>query len=106
MYLILFFYNTILYAVPVWSGVNVAGVRLKDISPKMGTDDDPENWKSIHKDVIQSAYEIIKLKGFTNWAIGLSAAALANTILSNQHNVHAVSVMVKVNIFLNNIVLI
>ncbi|CAH1098730.1 unnamed protein product [Psylliodes chrysocephalus] len=82
-------------SVPVWSGVNVAGVRLKDISPKMGTDDDPENWKSIHKDVIQSAYEIIKLKGFTNWAIGLSAAALANTILSNQHNVHAVSVMVK-----------
>ncbi|CAG9864519.1 unnamed protein product [Phyllotreta striolata] len=82
-------------SVPVWSGVNVAGVRLKDISPKLGTDDDPECWKVIHRDVVQSAYEIIKLKGFTNWAIGLSAAALANTILTNQHNVHAVSVLVK-----------
>ncbi|CAH1098731.1 unnamed protein product [Psylliodes chrysocephalus] len=82
-------------SVPVWSGVNIAGVRLKDIAPKMGDDDDPELWKKVHKDVIDAAYQIIKLKGFTNWAIGLSAAALTNTILTNQHNVHAVSVMVK-----------
>ncbi|XP_056648198.1 L-lactate dehydrogenase isoform X1 [Diorhabda sublineata] len=82
-------------SVPVWSGVNVAGVRLKDIQPKMGTDDDPEGWKKLHADVINAAYEIIKLKGYTNWAIGLSAASLTNTILKNLHNVHAVSVLVQ-----------
>ncbi|CAH1137422.1 unnamed protein product [Phyllotreta striolata] len=82
-------------SVPVWSGVNVAGVRLKEVSPKLGEDDDPELWKKVHKDVIEAAYQIIKLKGFTNWAIGLSAASLANTVLTNQHNVHAVSVMTK-----------
>lgn len=82
-------------SVPVWSGVNVAGVRLKDVQPKMGSDDDPEAWKKLHSDVINAAYEIIKLKGYTNWAIGLSAASLTNTILKNLHNVHAVSVLVQ-----------
>ncbi|XP_030745186.1 L-lactate dehydrogenase-like [Sitophilus oryzae] len=59
-------------SVAVWSSVNVAGTRLKDINPKVGTETDPENWRAIHKQVIQSAYEVIKLKGFTNWGIGLS----------------------------------
>uniref|UniRef100_A0A6P7FG82 L-lactate dehydrogenase n=1 Tax=Diabrotica virgifera virgifera TaxID=50390 RepID=A0A6P7FG82_DIAVI len=87
--------SVLLFVVPVWSGVNVAGVRLKDVQSKVGTDDDPEEWKKIHAQVVNSAYEIIKLKGYTNWAIGLSAASLANTILKNLHHVHAVSVMVK-----------
>lgn len=37
----------------MWSGVNIAGVSLKDLNPKMGDDDDPENWKLIHKKVIE-----------------------------------------------------
>ncbi|CAG9826517.1 unnamed protein product [Diabrotica balteata] len=84
-----------LFLIPVWSGVNVAGVRLKDVQPKVGTDDDPEEWKKLHLEVVNSTYEIIKLKGYTNWAMGLNAASLANTVLKNLHHVHAVSVMVK-----------
>jgi len=38
--------------VAVWSAVNVAGTRLRDIAPKVGMDDDPENWQKVHKDVI------------------------------------------------------
>jgi len=30
----------------------VAGTRLRDVAPKVGTDDDPENWAQVHKDVI------------------------------------------------------
>lgn len=37
---------------PVWSGVNVAGVTLKDVYPALGTDNDKENWKEVHKNVI------------------------------------------------------
>jgi L-lactate dehydrogenase len=44
-----------------------------------------------------SAYEVIKLKGYTSWAIGLSVAALAQSILRNGYNVHAVSTLVKVS---------
>lgn len=83
--------------VPVWSGVNVAGVRLRDLDPKVGTKDDPENYGDIHKQVVSSAYEVIKLKGYTSWAIGLSVANLASAMLRNSGQVHAVSTMVKVS---------
>ncbi|KAF3825610.1 hypothetical protein GH733_005592 [Mirounga leonina] len=61
-----------LSSVPVWSGVNVAGVSLKDLHPDLGTDADKEQWEEVHKQVVGSAYEVIKLKGYTSWAIGLS----------------------------------
>lgn len=38
--------------VPVWSGVNVAGVSLQGLNPQMGTDADSEDWKSVHKLVV------------------------------------------------------
>ncbi|XP_044259383.1 L-lactate dehydrogenase isoform X3 [Tribolium madens] len=88
-------------SVAVWSGVNIAGVRLRELNPNMGTDRDEEHWDQLHKDVINSAYEIIKLKGYTNWAIGLSVASLAQSILKNSHNVHAVSVNVKGHVGIN-----
>lgn len=39
--------------VALWSGVNVAGVRLRDINPALGSDDDQENWGDIHRQVVQ-----------------------------------------------------
>lgn len=88
-----------LLSVAIWSSVNVAGVRLREINAAVGTENDPENWKDIHKQVIMSAYDVIKLKGYTSWAIGLSVASLASSILRNSNNVHAVSTNVKVCIF-------
>ncbi|XP_044125395.1 L-lactate dehydrogenase A chain [Bufo gargarizans] len=82
-------------SVAVWSGVNVAGVSLKTLNPDMGTDNDKENWKEVHKQVVDSAYEVIKLKGYTSWAIGLSVADLAETTLKNLRRVHPISTMVK-----------
>ena len=82
-------------SVAIWSGVNVAGVRLRELNPSVGTSEDPENWTDIHKQVIMSAYDVIKLKGYTSWAIGLSVASLASSILRNSNNVHAVSTYVK-----------
>ncbi|XP_038260423.1 L-lactate dehydrogenase A chain [Dermochelys coriacea] len=82
-------------SVPVWSGVNVAGVSLKALHPDLGTDTDKEHWKEVHKQVVDSAYEVIKLKGYTSWAIGLSVADLAETIMKNLKRVHPISTMVK-----------
>ncbi|CAH2985478.1 unnamed protein product [Chilo suppressalis] len=82
-------------SVPVWSGVNIAGVRLSDLNPKIGTEADTENWKETHEMVVTSAYEVIKLKGYTSWAIGLSLSQLARAILSNANSVHAVSTYLK-----------
>ncbi|KAK9747449.1 lactate/malate dehydrogenase, alpha/beta C-terminal domain [Popillia japonica] len=82
-------------SVAVWSGVNIAGVRLKELNPKVGTDSDPENWKDLHKQVVESAYNVIKLKGYTSWAIGMTVASIASSILHNIGNIHALSVLVK-----------
>lgn len=80
----------------MWSGVNIAGVRLNDLNPEIGKDEDPENWKEIHESVVKSAYEVIKLKGYTSWAIGLSLSQLARAILTNANSVHPVSTYIKV----------
>ncbi|XP_013849955.2 L-lactate dehydrogenase A chain isoform X1 [Sus scrofa] len=82
-------------SVPVWSGVNVAGVSLKNLHPELGTDADKEHWKAVHKQVVDSAYEVIKLKGYTSWAIGLSVADLAESIMKNLRRVHPISTMIK-----------
>lgn len=80
-------------SVAVWSGVNVAGTRLQEIHPHIGQPDDPENWEQIHKDVVNGAYEIIKLKGYTSWAIGIMVSALCNAILKNQRTIYALSTL-------------
>jgi len=78
-------------SVAVWSGVNVAGVG---ISNEQG--DDNEGWKKdIHKKVVESAYEIIQLKGYTSWAIGLSVATIVKAIMSNSRQVFALSTNIK-----------
>jgi len=82
-------------SVAVWSGVNIAGVSLKQLNPKMGDDNDPEQWKSVHRQVIDSAYEIIKLKGYTSWAIGLAVAQMCHSILHNSRVVFALSVNIN-----------
>lgn len=46
-------YIRLFSTVPVWSGVNVAGVRLRDLNPAAGTEGDTENWSDIHKQVVQ-----------------------------------------------------
>lgn len=82
-------------SIPVWSGASIAGVRLSHIYPQIGTDKDKENLTGIHKEVVNAAYEVIKLKGYTSWAIGLSAAAISASILHDTNNVHPVSVDVR-----------
>lgn len=81
-------------SVPVWSGVNVAGVRLREINEHAGEASDPEEWGKLHKQVVDAAYEVIKLKGYTSWAIGLSCADLASAIFRNTNAVKAVSTLV------------
>ncbi|XP_041132066.1 L-lactate dehydrogenase A chain-like [Polyodon spathula] len=82
-------------SVPVWSGTNVAGVSLQSLNPNLDTGMDPEEWKNVHKQVVESAYEVIKLKGYTSWAIGLSVSSLAQSILKNLRIVHPVSCLIK-----------
>ncbi|KAL0622588.1 L-lactate dehydrogenase A-like 6B [Plecturocebus cupreus] len=42
-------------SVPVWGGVNIAIVPLKDLNTDIRTDKHPEQWKSVHKEVTAGA---------------------------------------------------
>ena len=48
----LLFYVFPRFSVPVWSGVNIAGVNLKDLHPDIGSDGDPEKWNEVHQKVV------------------------------------------------------
>ncbi|EGW06004.1 L-lactate dehydrogenase A chain [Cricetulus griseus] len=65
------------------------------MNPEVGTDADKEQCKEVHKQVVDSAYEVIKLKGYTSGAIGLSVANLAKSIVKNPRRVHPISAMIK-----------
>ncbi|XP_021005386.1 L-lactate dehydrogenase A-like 6B [Mus caroli] len=82
-------------SVPVWSGVNIAGVPLRELNSAIGTNKDPEKWGDVHKEVIASAYNIIKMKGYTSWAIGLSVTDIAESILKNLRKTHPVTTKIQ-----------
>uniref|UniRef100_A0A0N4ZAY7 L-lactate dehydrogenase n=1 Tax=Parastrongyloides trichosuri TaxID=131310 RepID=A0A0N4ZAY7_PARTI len=83
-------------SVAVWSGVNVAGVQLNAVADDPSNPTVVEKWqKDIHTQVVQSAYEIIKLKGYTSWAIGLSVANIVSGIMKNSRHIYAVSTNVN-----------
>jgi len=82
-------------SVPVWSSMTACGVRLRDLNPKAGMKDDPENWGELHTQVVNGAYDVIKAKGYTSWAIGMSVAQVVRTLLRNESNTHVLSVHAK-----------
>lgn len=69
---------------------------LKDLNKSIGQDEDPENWKDTHSKVVSAAYEVIKLKGYTSWAIGLSLTEIVGAILNDANTVHPVTTCLKV----------
>ncbi|XP_043943739.1 L-lactate dehydrogenase B chain isoform X2 [Protopterus annectens] len=82
-------------SVPIWSGVSVGGVSFQKLNADIGTEHDKEKWNTAHKEVVERAYEIIRLKGYTCWGIGFSVAELCETMMKNLCRTHPVSTMVK-----------
>jgi len=64
-------------AVAVWSGVNVAGVSLQELNPAMGTDKDSENWKEVHKQVVERYSELRNNVDACNNGGGFSACCVS-----------------------------
>ncbi|XP_051884834.1 L-lactate dehydrogenase A chain-like isoform X2 [Pristis pectinata] len=78
-------------SVPVWSSTNVAGINLNDLV----RDISKEHVNEIHKRVIDSGHEVIRLKGSISWAIGLSVANIVDAILKNLKCIQLVSTNAK-----------
>ena len=82
-------------SVPLWSGLTVANVPVLRLKDKNGIHYTTKTLKAFHKAVVDSAYEVINLKGYTSWAIGYSAASLVKSLLRDQRRIHPVSVLAK-----------
>lgn len=39
------------FVVPIWSSIQVGGMKLRDINPRIGEQDDPEKWYEISENV-------------------------------------------------------
>lgn len=82
--------------VPVWSMANVAGMRLlvegdwENLSPSYR-----QELEDIYNQVRNAAYEIIKLKGYTSYAIGLSVTDIVKAIMGSQERILTVSSLVN-----------
>jgi L-lactate dehydrogenase len=77
-------------AVPVWSSVRIGGVPLLAPGEEPG-----ELHEEILKEVVDTAGEVIKLKGYTNWAIGLTVASIAGCVLGDHRRVMPVTTCVR-----------
>jgi L-lactate dehydrogenase len=60
------------HSVPLWSSVRIGGI------PMLEPGEEPtEIHRSMHRQVVDSAYDVILRKGYTNWAVGLTGAYIA-----------------------------
>lgn len=82
-------------SVALWSSISVGGVPVLSFLERQQIPVEKETLEQIHKQVVDGAYEVISLKGYTSWAIGYSVASLARTILRDQRRIHPVSVLAK-----------
>ncbi|XVF13352.1 hypothetical protein REPUB_Repub08aG0201200 [Reevesia pubescens] len=82
-------------SVALWSSISVGGVPVLSFLKNQQIAYEKETLENIHKAVINSAYEVISLKGYTSWAIGYSVANLARSLLRDQRKIHPVSVLAK-----------
>jgi L-lactate dehydrogenase len=77
--------------VPAWSQASIGGVPVRDWSPSGRVPLDEQTLDRIAHEVVTAAEEIIRGKGATNFAVGLSAAGIVEAVLNDERSVMPVS---------------
>ncbi|OAY85015.1 L-lactate dehydrogenase A [Ananas comosus] len=80
-------------SVALWSSISIGGVPMLSSLRESDVEFEQAVLERIRKAVVGSAYEVIRLKGYTSWAIGYSVASLARSLLRNQHRIHPISLL-------------
>jgi L-lactate dehydrogenase len=79
--------------IPIWSMANIGGVRLQEFAPLKNKSYNQEEMNKLFVSVRDAAYEIIKRKGSTYYAIGLGLLSIVEAILGNYRSVLSVSTL-------------
>lgn len=77
--------------VAAWSQADIGGVPVRDWSPPGRAPLDAETLDRIAREVVTAAELIIRGKGATNYAVGLSAAEVVEAVLHDERSVLPVS---------------
>ncbi|NEP01179.1 MAG: L-lactate dehydrogenase [Symploca sp. SIO2E9] len=80
--------------VAVWSTANIAGMKLIEGKWENLPSTEREELTALFEDVRNAAYEIIKLKGCTSYAIGLAVTDIIKAILRSQQRILTVSSLI------------
>jgi L-lactate dehydrogenase len=81
--------------VAVWSLANIAGMRLADYCAANGLAHEQEEMDGIFRQTRDAAYEIIKRKGSTYYAVAAGLMRIVEAILRNQNTVLSVSSLIE-----------
>ncbi|WP_270352055.1 L-lactate dehydrogenase [Microbacterium testaceum] len=76
---------------PLWSTATIGSVPITEFPLPDGSRFDEEELDAIAVDVRDAAYKVIKGKGATNYAIGLSSARIVEAVLRDEHAILPVS---------------
>ncbi|MBN1398972.1 MAG: L-lactate dehydrogenase [Bacteroidetes bacterium] len=79
--------------IPLWSMANIGGVRLQEFAPLRNKTYNQQEMNNIFISVRDAAYEIIKRKGATHYAIGVGLLSIVEAILGNYRSVISVSTL-------------
>jgi len=81
--------------VPLWSSVRIGNIRLDEFRPSGLAGLSEEDRTEIAQDVRQAAGRIIRDKGATNWAIGLTTARIVEAIARDETAILTVSRLLR-----------
>lgn len=79
--------------IPLWSLASIGGVRLQEFAPLSNKTYDQVEMNKLFVEVRDSAYEIIKKKGATYYAIGLGLLSIVEAIIGDHRSVMSVSTL-------------
>lgn len=81
--------------VAAWSLANVAGMRLEDYCRLNGCTLDEQAKEEIQQNTRRAAYEIIRRKGATYYAVASGLVRIVDSIIRNENSVLSVSALVQ-----------
>mmetsp|Transcript_15638 Transcript_15638/g.21402 ORF Transcript_15638/g.21402 Transcript_15638/m.21402 type:complete len:428 (-) Transcript_15638:229-1512(-) len=77
-------------SVPVFSSLKIGGVGIL----QNGNSPEPAHL-AMHHEVVDSAGDIIKKKGYTNWAVGMACSKISQVVLHDERRMLTVSTCVR-----------
>ncbi len=91
--------------IPLWSLANIGGVRLQEFAPLRNKQYDQAEMDRLFVQVRDAAYEIIRRKQATYYAIGLGLLSIVEAILGDHRTVLSVSTLMTGQYGVNDICL-